>query len=256
MSLLKMYDFTVELTDREGMMLASKFAFDVNNVNEEMTKWFFKIALPFNDPSKPIMAGKAFEKHCQSLETFILSPEAGDAQWTKSNGRIADFSLTGKNGIARAYKKLLNAIKLGGDLIASESKYDYGNELSSVSACERFAAKRNKQITIDGEAKQAIEELHQLIEEEHGLERGTPEHEAKFKEESLKLAATNEIAKEGEAKKNDGDVYDELGRQFAAQLRAFREAGEGEKVVYSMGESLIARVGVSVSKILERIKAA
>ena len=95
MSLLNMYDFTNVESDEEGMRIASRFDKDVSEVQQALTAWMHKIAVRYNNPKKKATAAKDFRIRMEELEAYILSDEAGENQWTKANGRSADFKLTG-----------------------------------------------------------------------------------------------------------------------------------------------------------------
>lgn len=247
MSLTQMFDFAKVTDDKVGMGMASRYSKATAAVNDAQTTWFHTVAVKFNNPAKAMLAGQAFELHCMGLETYILSNEAGDDQWTKSNGHKADFSLTGNNKVANAYKKLFAAMKLGGDLVGSDSKVSYGNELTTVSKCEKFVTKRNAEVKKLGEEKQAVDELHQLIEEETGHKVGTPEHEEIFKERSLQLVASIDDAAKADDK--DLDIYDEMGRKFAEALREVRDTGESVDVIKQMADRAVDRITGTVTKL-------
>lgn len=253
MSLTNMYDFEQIESDEDGMRLASRFDHATSQVVDNLTGWVHRIACKYNDPTKPMMAANAYESYMQGLATFIVSPSAGDDRWLKSLGHKQDFSLTGNSNIANAYKKTLNTIKLGGDLCGADSHHEYGNLLTTVSKCEIFNRKRNTEKKKMDEQAQAVEELHQLVEEQTGLKRGTPEHEEAFQKASLQLVETveeQEAAEDGRKK----DIYDDFGQQFAENLRKLREAGESEQVISDMADAAISRIGKTIGRVLELLE--
>ena len=252
MSLQGMYDFSSISDDKQGMILASKFDKATAAVVEDLTSWVHSIAVKFNNPKTPMLAARGFEEYMEDLAKFITSEEAGENQWTRANGHTSDFKLTGNNNVANAYKRTLSAVKLGGDLVGFDSKHEGGNELTTVSKCMKFVTKRNAELKKIGEQAQAVEELHQLIEEETGHERGTPEHEAIFQERSMQLVPDSEDKPASDAASKD--IYDELGREFAAALRELREAGESEVTVLQMANSRIKEIGATINKVLNAMR--
>lgn len=247
-SLLSMYDFTKVENDKDGMAMASKLDKVISEAGEKLTTWTHSMAVKYNNPSKPMMAANAFTKHMEELAAWITSEDAGEDQWTKKNGHSSDFSLTGNSKVANAYKRTLNAMKLGGDLVGCDSPHDGGDELTTVSKCTKFATVRKAEVEKVNEQAQAIAELHQTIEEETGHKQGTPEHEEEFQKRSLSLVPETTPVAEVPA----GDIYDEYGKRFAANLRKCRELGEAEAVLEDMAEAGINKLGATVAKLLER----
>lgn len=255
MSLKSMFDFSAVKSDEDGMRLASRFDRATAAVVEDLTCWIHSIAVRYNDPKKPMLAAKAFEEYMMTLQQYITSEEAGEDRWIKSNGHSSDFSLTGNSNVANAYKRTYNAIKLGGDLVGLDSKFDYGNELTTASRCMKFATKRNAQIKKDGEEKQAVEELHQLIEEELGLERGTAEHEAEFAKRSMTVVDSSGDS-EPSSDSATHDVYSKMGQEYADKLRELAEAGESLPVIEQMFKSAVDRLAGTISKVRSRLNKA
>ena len=253
----KLYDFdAIPRTpegDKEGMRLASNYAKATYEVEGEVTRWLHSIAVRMNDPTKPMVAHKQLLEHFEGLAKFITSDEAGEAKWTKDNGRPEDFKLTGGSAVAHAIKRLLNAVKLGGDLVGNGSKFEYGNELDTVSKCTKFTKKRNAEIKANKEKQDALEDLHQLIEEETGHERGTPEHDKEFNERRMQMVQPEGEKKPAKADK-DRDIYDELGDQVAQTARELRAIGESPEVVEEMVMGLIGRMIKAITRISERLQ--
>jgi hypothetical protein len=248
---ISLFNYAGASNDREGMIIAARSERLRGSMSSNDAAWVHSIAVRYNNPIQPITAAREFTATMQELAEYVVSVEAGADRWTKDNGFRADFSLTGNTVIANAYKRILGAMKLGGDLVCNDSKKgDIGNHLKNVGLCAAFVAKQNK---LDATAKEdalAIQELHDFITESTGHAEGTPEHDEAFKKASVTKAVDN-TSTTTVTPADAGDEYDAMGREYAETMRKYGELDANS--VKARHESMINKVKGSVETLLERL---
>lgn len=209
---------SVRSDDKQGMILYSRAVRAMREAKSGIAGWVHSIAVRYNNPQSPMLAATQFTNKMEELVEFITSEAAGENQL-----ELKDCKLTGGNPLSAAFRKVRAAMELGADLTQEDT----------CSKCDKFA----REMT---EKKKEAERMAAVAAElsAQGIDPNSKEGLALIQGKKSENTLDEE-----------GDEFDQLGKEFADALRKLSDINPGQ--ARDMGKAAISRVAGAVQKALQ-----
>lgn len=133
--------------DRKGLTMYLHLEKFQKDSKQNMSVWIHRMALRFNDPTKPVIAEARFRSHCEELVRYACSEKVPEV--IRQTPKKMD--LKGSSTFAQYFKKLSQAMLLGADL--------KGDEFSTVNKCGTWAKAEAERIGEEAKKKEIKEYL-------------------------------------------------------------------------------------------------
>jgi hypothetical protein len=209
----------------------------------DIAKMVHRQCLPFNNPESPAIAAMKMEQQCMAyMEHAVEFSKELDPKGTGLTSK--KYALKGQNPYSAAYRKIYNAVLLGGDL----------EQLQTSNSCSEFVSKKNKE-NADAELKAKVEQEVRDSLVKQGIDPESEEGQKMMKQELQLILGTKE-QQEADNPPAPKDWIADQAANYEAQLRRWVEDGGADKdVVLNLTAAHIGQVEAQANAAIQFLAA-